>query len=75
MGTPSRLSAEPQNQDQRQAFMDSVLKQGYVTGYQGPRIAKAGRRFLIQDVTVWNLTDADGALRGQGALIRRWSDA
>jgi PAS domain-containing protein len=75
MGTPSRLSAEPQNQDQRQAFMDSVLKQGYVTGYQGPRIAKSGRRFLIQDVTVWNLTDADGTLRGQGALIRRWSDA
>ena len=75
MGMPSRLSAEPQNQDQRQAFMDSVLEQGYVSGYQGRRIAKSGRRFLIQDVTVWNLVDADGILRGQAALIRRWSDA
>ena len=75
MGMPARLSAEPQNQDQRQVFMDSVLRQGYVSGYQGRRIAKAGRRFLIQDVTVWNLVDADGILRGQAALIRRWSDA
>ena len=74
MGMPSRLSAEPQNQDQRQAFMDSVLEQGYVSGYQGWRIAKSGRRFLIQDVTVWNMVDADGALRGQAALIRRSSD-
>jgi hypothetical protein len=46
-----------------------------VSGYQGRRIAKSGRRFLIQDVTVWNLVDADGILRGQAALIRRWSDA
>ena len=75
MGMPARLSAEPQNQDQRQVFMDSVLRQGYVSGYQGRRIAKAGRRFLIQDVTVWNLVDADGTLHGQAALIRRWSDA
>lgn len=75
MGMPSRLSAEPQNQDQRQAFMHSVLEQGYVSGYQGRRIAKSGRRFLIRDVTVWNVVDDDGALRGQAALIRRWADA
>jgi hypothetical protein len=75
MGMPSRLSAEPQNRDQRQAFMDSVLEQGYATGYEGPRIAKSGRRFLVQDGTVWNLVDADGILRGQAALIRRWSAA
>jgi PAS domain S-box-containing protein len=75
MGMPSRLSAEPQNQDQRQAFMDSVLEQGYISGYEGRRIAKSGRRFLIQDVTVWNVIDADGTLCGQAALIRRSSDA
>jgi PAS domain-containing protein len=75
MGMPARLSAEPQNQDQRQAFMDSVLEQGYVSGYQGRRIAKSGHRFLIQDVTVWNVVDDDGVLRGQAALIRRSSDA
>lgn len=74
VGMPSRLSAEQDNQEQRQHFMESVLGQGYADGYRGRRIAKSGRRFSIEDTTVWNLLDHDGALHGQAALIRRWSD-
>lgn len=74
-GMPSRLSAEADNREKRQEFMDGVLRQGYVSGYRGVRIAKSGRRFWIEDTTVWNLLDRDGTLRGQAALIRGWADA
>jgi hypothetical protein len=72
---PSRLSAEADGREKRQAFMDGVLRQGYVSGYRGVRIAKSGRRFWIEDTTVWNLLDRDGTLQGQAALIRGWADA
>jgi hypothetical protein len=55
--------------------MDGVLRQGYVSGYRGVRIARSGRRFWIEDTTVWNLLDRDGTLQGQAALIRGWADA
>jgi PAS domain S-box-containing protein len=74
-GLPSRLSAEEGNRDQRQAFMDTVLERGQVSGYRGLRVSKSGRRFWIEDTTVWNLADRDGALHGQAALVRHWSDA
>ncbi|HZE30589.1 MAG TPA: MEKHLA domain-containing protein [Actinoallomurus sp.] len=74
-GLPSRLSAEADNREKRQEFMDGVLRQGYVSGYRGVRIAKSGRRFWIEDTTVWNLLDRDGTLRGQAALIRGWAAA
>jgi hypothetical protein len=75
VGMPSRFSAEAANREQRQAFMETVQKQGYVSGYQGVRITKSDRRFWIKDTTVWNLVDRDGALHGQAAVIRQWSDA
>lgn len=74
-GLPSRLSAEEGNREQRQAFMETVLKRGHVSGYRGMRVARSGRRFWIEDATVWNLTDQDGVLQGQAALVPRWSDA
>jgi PAS domain S-box-containing protein len=75
VGMPSRLSAEADNREKRQEFMDGVLRQGYVSDYRGRRIAGSGRRFWIEDTTVWNLLDLGGTLRGQAALIRRWTDA
>jgi hypothetical protein len=36
------------------------------------RIARTGRRFLIQRATVWNLTDDQGRLCGQAATFREW---
>lgn len=71
--TPSRLSAEGEDRDQRQVFMQAVLERGYASGYQGLRVAKSGRRFWIQETTVWNLTDGDGVRHGQAAMIPRWS--
>jgi PAS domain S-box-containing protein len=73
VGMPSRLSAEGDDRDQRQVFMQAVLERGYASGYQGIRVAKSGRRFWIEDATVWNLTDSDGVRRGQAAMIPQWS--
>jgi PAS domain-containing protein len=68
----SRLSAEAPNRAERQRLLDMVTRQGFATGYRGLRIAKSGRRFWIEDVTVWQLIDADDKLHGQAATYRRW---
>ena len=44
------------------------------TDYSGVRMAKSGRRFLIEEGVVWQLIDRDGAVRGQAATFARWRD-
>ncbi|MFI5615192.1 MEKHLA domain-containing protein [Amycolatopsis sp. NPDC051903] len=74
-GLPSRLSAEPDRQEDRDALLAAVTAHGFATGYRGCRIAKSGRRFWIEDVTMWNLTDATGVNHGQAALFPRYTNA
>ena len=71
---PSRLSAEPVDREERHRLLDSVARHGFATGYSGVRIAKSGRRFLIEQGVVWQLIDRDGAVRGQAATFARWRD-
>lgn len=76
---PSRLSAEPVERGGRQQFMERAGRDGYATGYRGVRIAKSGRRFLIEDAAIWNLLDSIGICHGQAATfvipeIRRETD-
>ncbi|WP_344653461.1 MEKHLA domain-containing protein [Cryptosporangium japonicum] len=75
VGLPSRLSAGEEDRGARAALLDAVRRQGYTDAYRGPRVAKSGRRFWIDDVTVWNLLTPDSERVGQAALIRSWSDA
>lgn len=72
---PSRLSAAPEGQNDREGFVRSVAERGFASGYRGLRVAKSGRRFWIEDVTMWNLVDDDGGLHGQAAVFRSWTDA
>ncbi|MGW4909079.1 MEKHLA domain-containing protein [Streptomyces sp. NPDC004270] len=72
---PSRLSAEPDAQGDRDAFVRSVTERGFASGYRGLRIARSGRRFWIEDVTMWNLLDADGTCHGQAAVFPSWTDS
>jgi hypothetical protein len=69
---PSRLSAETGNQEAREALLAKVEAQGYVNGYSGVRISRQGRRFRIQDATVWNLLNELGAPAGQAAMFEHW---
>jgi len=71
---PSRLSAVPAAQDDREAFVRSVTEHGLASGYRGLRVARSGREFWIEDVTMWNLLDADGTHHGQAAMFRSWTD-
>lgn len=69
---PSRCSAEPVDRDERARLLAEVTKNGYIGDYAGIRISKSKRRFMIERATVWNLTDASGAYRGQAAAFGEW---
>jgi hypothetical protein len=72
---PSRLSAEAPNREERQRLLDEVSRRGFASGYAGLRISKSGRRFWIEDGTVWQLLAEDGVLHGQAATFPAWRDA
>ncbi len=70
--TPSRLSAEPVNREERQRLLEQVSRNGFIDDYQGIRISKQGKRFLISNAIVWNLTNANGLYCGQAARFAEW---
>jgi hypothetical protein len=72
---PSRLSAEPTDRAERQALLDKVARDGFLSGYRGVRIAKSGRRFVIEDGIIWELIDGAGTRHGQAATFRTWRNA
>jgi hypothetical protein len=72
IGMPSRHSAEPEQRAERSRALADALGGGLLEGYSGVRIAASGRRFMIEDGTIWNLLDADGLRRGQAATFSRW---
>ncbi|CAB4891505.1 unannotated protein [freshwater metagenome] len=67
VGTRSRLAAEPDAQEDRDRLLAAVARDGVFRGYRGRRIGRTGHRFWIEDVTMWNLVDGDGATVGQAA--------
>jgi len=74
MSLPSRLSAEAPDWAQRQALLEEVARNGFLSGYRGLRVAKSGRRFIIEDGVVWELRDRDGMRHGQAATFLSWRD-
>jgi MEKHLA domain-containing protein len=75
MALPSRLSAETPDQAERQALLDEVARNAFLSGYRGVRVAKSGRRFIIEDGVVWELIDRAGRRHGQAATFLSWRDA
>lgn len=69
---PSRLTAEPDLREERSQLLASAAQQGYLTGYEGVRISKAGRRFLIEQATIWRVLDRTGQHCGQAATFAQW---
>jgi hypothetical protein len=74
IGLPSRLSAEAPARAERQALLDAVARNGFMSGYRGIRVAKSGRRFLIEDGVVWELIDPEGVRHGAAAAVPSWRD-
>lgn len=73
LATPSRASAEPVRQEERERLLAAVSRQGYIDHYHGVRISRTGKRFRIANARVWNLLDPTGQrCVGQAALLRDW---
>jgi PAS domain-containing protein len=70
---PSRLSAEPLHRDERASLLDRVTRDGFIDDYVGIRVSSSGRRFRIEQATVWNLIDPTGQRHGQAAAFDRWT--
>ena len=70
--TPSRLTAEAPNREERARLLAAVTKNGFIDDYSGVRISKTGRRFRIQQATVWNLLGTDNEYYGQAAMFSHW---
>lgn len=73
LAMPSRLTAEPMHRDERARLLERTTRDGYVNDYRGIRISSTGKRFLIEQATVWNLVDADGSRVGQAATFASWT--
>jgi len=69
---PSRRSADPGHVAERSRWLATAAATGFVTGCHGERVAASGRRFLIEQVTIWNVLDEAGAAHGQAAAYRSW---
>jgi hypothetical protein len=70
--TPSRLTAEAPNREERARLLAAVTARGFIDDYSGVRISKTGRRFRITRATVWNLLKEDGQPCGQAAMFSDW---
>lgn len=70
---PSRYSAAPVSREERARLLAQVTANGYIDDYRGIRIARGGRRFRIDQATVWNLIDPAGVMHGQAATFEHWT--
>ena len=69
---PSRKSAELPNREERARLLAEVTAKGYIENYSGVRISATGKRFQIEEATVWNLINAKGDYCGQAAVFSKW---
>jgi hypothetical protein len=70
--TPSRLTAEAPNREERARLLAAVTANGFIDDYSGIRISKTSRRFRIAQATVWNLLDERQQYCGQAARFSHW---
>jgi len=70
VGMPSRLSAPPEHQASRASMLKDAAGSGVLRGYSGERIARDGKRFVIEDATLWTVDFEHGA--GQAVVFDRW---
>jgi hypothetical protein len=71
--TPSRLTAEPVNREERARMLEQARTHGYISDYRGIRISLSGKRFLVERATVWNIHKPDETPLGQAATFSYWT--
>lgn len=70
--TPSRLTAEPVNREERSRMLLQAKNQGFISDYHGVRISRSGKRFFVDQAIIWNIIKPDGSAVGQGATFSTW---
>lgn len=70
--TPSRMTAEPENREERARLLEQAAIRGYIDHYQGIRISRTGRRFRVKNAVVWTLVDDTNRPCGQAATFSEW---
>ena len=71
--TPSRLTAELVNREERARMLEQAKTHGYINDYRGIRISRSGKRFFVERATVWNIHKPEGTPLGQAATFSDWT--
>ncbi|MGB7414092.1 MAG: MEKHLA domain-containing protein [Thermosynechococcaceae cyanobacterium] len=69
---PSRLTAEPTERNARAQLLAEAATAGLIQNYCGIRVTRTGRRFLIENATIWDVLDEGGLCCGQAATFTHW---
>ena len=72
VGMPSRLTAAEQERKERANALQSAQQCDAYKGYQGIRIDRQGRQFVINNARIWTLWDEQGSRCGQAASFSSW---
>lgn len=75
VGVPSRKSAEEVEdiQSDRESALREAEEKGFVDNYSGVRISSKGKRFEIQNATLWTIKGTEGEKVGQAAVFSGWN--
>lgn len=68
--TPSTMTAPPNDRESREKLMNEVGRKNFATGYDGRRVSRSGKLFVIKNATIWRLLDDKGEPFGVGAYFR-----
>jgi MEKHLA domain len=67
----SRQSAEEIVQEDRQKSLEEAATKG-LKRFSGMRISSTGKRFYIENITLWNVLDENQQQCGQAAFYSQW---
>lgn len=70
---PSRKTVQEVEIKDREQLLAAAANQGFVTNYSGIRTSSSGKRFMIQDVLLWNVLDEQHQRCGQAAFFSTWT--
>ncbi|MBW4517239.1 MAG: MEKHLA domain-containing protein, partial [Timaviella obliquedivisa GSE-PSE-MK23-08B] len=68
----SRQSADPIDQESRERLLAVAKQTGYISDYRGVRASSTGKRFWIENVTLWNVLNEQQQPCGQAATFTQW---
>ena len=74
VGMKSTKSADVEDattQAERRALLDKAASDGLITNYSGVRMSSTGKKFRVENATVWTMTNGDGVKTGQAVRFEK----